>query len=399
MNRPDPVRIPAIDVLRGFALMGLFLIHMVEYFELYWYGDNQRGGLIRTVVMTIFSGKAWTMFALLFGVSFYLILEKNGTRGPYTPPRFLWRMALLGGIGYLHSLVYPGDILQQLALCGVFLLLVRRLSQRVLLVLAVLLLGKVFTTIQFAIALQDESWQQPIFWEWSQRNFEVFANATLPGFLQHTATIGQIPKWVLIAETGGLWTLSGFFIAGLLLARARVFDADFNAAILLRVFAASVLFAVIIKIAGNWIQPHFPVFMPRWCFDSIRGGLSNLAILAIYVAGTLLLIRLRIARSILAVLAPPGRMSLTLYVGQSLIFVPMFYGFGLGLHATIGQRNAFVIAVIAWLLQVVFAHLWFRHFRHGPLEGAWRWLCMVPGRRRTPGPPPTLPVVSGTEAR
>jgi uncharacterized protein len=295
-------------------------------------------------------------------------------------------MALLAGIGYLHSLIYPGDILQQLALCGVFLLMVRRLPNPVLLFLAVIFLGKVATTIQFSIALQDESWQQPAFWSWSQRNFEVFANAGLADFLQHTATIGQIPKWVLIAETGGLWTLMGLFIAGLLLARARFFDADFSTKTLIGVLVGAVVFAVGIKITASVLQPQFPEFMPRWCFDSVTGGLFNFAVLTCYIAGTLLLVRLRFARRILAVLAPAGRMSLTLYCGQSLLFVPLFYGFGLGLHDTIGQQNAFLIAVAGWVLQLVFAHLWFRRFRHGPLEGAWRWLCLAPGRMASRNP-------------
>ncbi|RZJ97087.1 MAG: DUF418 domain-containing protein, partial [Brevundimonas sp.] len=82
----------------------------------------------------------------------------------------------------------------------------------------------------------------------------------------------------------------------------------------------------------------------------------------------------------LGVLAPAGRMTLTLYIVQSLIFVPIFYSFGLGGYATIGQTQAFAIGVVAFAVQLVFAGLWFRRFRYGPLEWGLRsatWMQKV----------------------
>ena len=92
------------------------------------------------------------------------------------------------------------------------------------------------------------------------------------------------------------------------------------------------------------------------------------------------------ARRLLRQLVPAGRMTLTLYVGQSLLFVPLFYGFGLGLYATIGEVRAFALGVTAFVLQIALANAWFRHFHYGPLE--WLWRCgtrttfAVPFRRR-----------------
>jgi uncharacterized protein len=90
---------------------------------------------------------------------------------------------------------------------------------------------------------------------------------------------------------------------------------------------------------------------------------------------------------VLGLLAPAGRMTLTLYIGQSLIFVPVFYSFGLGLHASMSQSTAVLIAIPAFIAQVLFAHLWFRRFYYGPLEWLWRagtYLTLkVPFVRRT----------------
>ena len=86
-------------------------------------------------------------------------------------------------------------------------------------------------------------------------------------------------------------------------------------------------------------------------------------------------------------------MTLTLYVGQSLVFVPIFYGFGLGWHDSISEAQALGLGILAFVLQIVLARLWFRHFHYGPLEWLWRaatWLkADIPFRRRTLPTPQT----------
>ena len=68
-------RLVFVDALRGYALMGLFLIHMVEYFELYWL--HPEPGPVNTLMFALFGGKAYAIFALLFGLSFYIILDRQ----------------------------------------------------------------------------------------------------------------------------------------------------------------------------------------------------------------------------------------------------------------------------------------------------------------------------------
>src|SRR3569833_1092844 len=113
-----PERIVLIDSLRGYALMGLFLIHMVEYFELYW--DNPIPSRVNTAAFFLFGAKSYAMFALLFGVSFFIIMDRQAGKGVDFRLRFIWRLMVLLGIGLLHSLIYSGDILQILAITGLF---------------------------------------------------------------------------------------------------------------------------------------------------------------------------------------------------------------------------------------------------------------------------------------
>ena len=70
--------------------------------------------------------------------------------------------------------------------------------------------------------------------------------------------------------------------------------------------------------------------------------------------------------------ATPGRMTLTLYVGQSLVFCPIYYGYGLGLNAVLTPGQSLAIGAAAVIVQGILAHLWFRRFYYGPLEWLWR---------------------------
>jgi uncharacterized protein len=369
-NKHD--RIPAVDVVRGFALMGLFLVHMVEYFELYWY--KQEPGWVHDTVFSVFSGKAYSIFALLFGLSFFILLERRGRSGNYTTGRFLWRMALLLAFGYLHSLLYAGDILQMLALGGFFLALIYRLPGFWLYVLAVLLLGQVITIFQYAVTLQNPGYAQPAFWELMGRNLEMFAHGAFSELVRYNAWSGQYPKWVFVVETGNLSNLLGLFIAGLLLGRAGFFERNHDAKPLLKYLAAAMACA-----GGFWLLryaaiDYSPGLMPRWVFETVTTKYFNLALIAAYVLALLLLLKSPVFKRVLNLLAACGRMSLTLYVGQSLLFVPLFYGFGLGLYQSIGQLNALLLGLLAWPLQMAFANIWFRHYRYGPLEWLWRSL-------------------------
>src|SRR5690606_31460177 len=151
-------RIDLVDALRGYALFGLFLVHCVERFELYWL-DPQPGGWFDGT-MALFAGKSFAIFALLFGFSFATIMANERARGGDFTWRFAWRLALLFAIGTLHALIYRGDILQVLAAVGLIMIPFDRVrSDRVLLILAVLLF------LQLPLLLR--AWSATEGWEWA----------------------------------------------------------------------------------------------------------------------------------------------------------------------------------------------------------------------------------------
>jgi uncharacterized protein len=91
-------------------------------------------------------------------------------------------------------------------------------------------------------------------------------------------------------------------------------------------------------------------------------------------------------RRVLVIVAPIGRMPLTVYLSQTVIATSLFYGWGLGLSGKVGPAGSFGIAVTIYTLQLIACRFWIRRFRFGPVEWVWRTLAY--GRRqpmRVPG--------------
>ena len=121
-------RIRVADALRGIAVAGIILIHACEHFNLYWAGLPYRRALVEGLeepvagfMWWLLAGKMYTIFALLFGLSFYVQSDNQAQRGRSFTGRFTWRMALLLGIGLVNTAFYNGNVLVLYALLGVLL--------------------------------------------------------------------------------------------------------------------------------------------------------------------------------------------------------------------------------------------------------------------------------------
>ena len=144
-NLPN-TRIEVADALRGIAVAGIILFHAREHFNLYWSGlDYIRagfGGWEQTVAGALgflLSGKMYAIFALLFGLSFFIQSDNQAQRGNDFSLRFAWRMILLFGIGLINAAIYNGDVLTYYAVFGLFMIPIGKLPNRWVWVIAALL--------------------------------------------------------------------------------------------------------------------------------------------------------------------------------------------------------------------------------------------------------------------
>ena len=221
-------RLDIVDALRGSALLGILLLHSVEHWDFLHLPEHQPEWLAtldRHAIewgYLLFGGKAYAIFALLFGVSFFITLDSWKARSRSACGRFLWRLVVLGGLGYLHGLLYCGDILTVIAALGVPLVLLNRLGSRALGMVAVALLLQLPQWPDVLRVLADPAYTpaQPEHWRLYALTDPVFANGSFGDVLRLNSWTGQAAKWWWVVETCRYPQMLGLFVCGLLLGRS-----------------------------------------------------------------------------------------------------------------------------------------------------------------------------------
>lgn len=403
---PRP-RIDLVDALRGSALLGILLLHSIEHWDFMSYPPNppawlaQLNHLTHDVGFFLFGGKAYGIFALLFGVSFCLILDGWSRRNIPFRGRFLWRLAVLAFFGYVHGLLYCGDILTIIAVLGVPLVFLYPLGNRALGWISVALMLQIPSLVQTANVLLHPALQppNPMHWTIYGRLFPVFSNGSFLDVVRMNAWQGELAKTYWTIETARWLQMLGLFVWGVMLGRSGVLEDPVRSVRLAKraLVWGVVGFAILYPISrylGDWGL----VGNRRYVVSHLVSSYVNLAQLAVWGGAFVLLFRWDWPRAVLRLLAPYGRMSLTCYVTQAVIGVPLFYGFGLGWHRYLGIFHSVLIGAAIAVVQITLAHLWLRRFNYGPLEWLWRALTFldfnVPMRRKAAAVPQPEPVTA-----
>ena len=374
-------RIEIVDALRGSALLGILLLHSVEHFDFLRYPQNPPGWLqslnqqVRDSAFFLFGGKSYAIFALMFGLSFFLILDRSAKRGVNFRWRFLWRLAVLGIIGYVHSLLYCGDILTVLAVLGVPLVLLYGVDRRVLGVLSLLLLLQVPSLWQLSQLTLDPAYTPPPthYGQYYRQMNPVFANGSLAEVCRVNLLTGQLAKWWWTIDNGRYLQMIGLFVWGLLIGRSRVFE---NPAAYVRLAQRVLALGLVGFALLYYSKLNLASWLPRGPALRVTSNLvesyCDLTQMLVWAGGFVLLYHFTPVRTALRLLAPYGRMSLTCYVTQALVWVPVYYGFGLGLFRHLGQFYSVLCGAAFFVVQCAAAHWWLKRFQYGPLEWVWR---------------------------
>ncbi|MEQ4574790.1 MAG: DUF418 domain-containing protein [Gammaproteobacteria bacterium] len=381
-----------IDALRGFALLGVFLVNLT-FLSLYaLLPEDQRAslataksdGIVALAMSWLVDVKAITVFSLLFGLGFALQMERGEAGGTR---RHFRRMLGLAAIGIVHGwFIWWGDILFTYAVVGLFLPVFRRAGACTLIVLG----------LTFALLLPPlmSSWVRPLL-QGLPRAGEVYAQALQAfGFgswsdvlLQNIATA----RWARVANWALLLFVLGRFLLGYWAGRVGLLqEPRRHRALLWRLFVGALIVGVLAMLVETfqttWRQ-QFPLLNSEFCKYAIR-VVMRAAPLALGVAGAcgfVLLYLFEPAQRWLCRLAPVGRMALTHYLLQSVIGIVLFYGIGLGIGPGPGLAAIMVVGAVIFVLQVIASHAWLRHFQFGPVEWLWRWFTYGrrPGLRRS----------------
>lgn len=374
-------RIEIADVLRGFAVMGITLIHFIERFSLNSFPEETSSVLLFTdriiwegVFFTI-SGKAYCIFALLFGFSFFIQDNSQKVKGNDFRGRFAWRLVLLFLIACVNSTLFPGEILILYALLGYVLIAVCRLSTRTVAIIAAILLLQPLEWGQIVYALINPDYVMNA--QLDAPYWEIVNTVQKEGsFLEMCKTAiwtGNVANMGWMILHGRVTQTAGLFMVGMLIGRSNAFPySEKNIKMWIKTF----ILAVIAFFPLYGLAATLPDFITREALLTpsvlLLKSLANIAFTGILFAGIILVYYLTKFKDILHRLAPYGRMSLTNYLSQSLIGGFLFYNWGLGLYQHTGITVCFLIGIIVFYLQYSFCRWWLRSHRQGPLEWLWK---------------------------
>lgn len=387
-------RAAILDVLRGFALLGIFFAHVPGFAGWDALTAAERaavGGpfdpVLQIVRDLLIRGKFYSLFSLLFGFGFALQLASAARSGDAFTARFRRRQLGLLAIGLLHSAFWHGDILLTYALLGLLLLPTRAWTGARLFGFAVAcLVGRAAWSFVpwLAVDLMGAVGARAL---GSGVGVDEAVRATTAGYSSTCGTDLLAAnahflwmKWLYVVYEGRLLSILGLFALGVALGRWRVHQrtADLRPVLLrvLRIGGGVGLLGNAV-LAVSW--QTLPVFPPSG-LRVAEGVLMAIAIpaLALAMAAAIALAWDGGGRRGLAWLAAPGRMALTTYLTQTAVGIGVFYGVGLGWRGTLSLTECFGFAAAVFGLQALAARAWLRHFAFGPVE--WLWRCATYGR-------------------
>lgn len=375
-------RIEVVDALRGFAVLAIILIHNVEHFNLYHFPDwgipylKEVDSFMWDATFFLFAGKAYAIFALLFGFSFYIQYNNRRQKGEDFFWRFLWRLCLLFGFGMLNALFYPGDILTLYAIVGITLLPVRKLSNKALIIIATVLMiqpleiGKLVYACIYPEFVSAGSMRD--YWSLTMEGLK---STSLLTTMYHNIAYGEVFSLTWAWDNGRFFQSSSLFMIGMLLGRnARFIGSAISTSFWKRVLIVAVICFIplhILRISLPEMELTQGMLAP---VSAMVGSWTNVTFMAIWISSFFLLWYHTRFQKVLSGLVSYGKMSLTNYISQGIIGSFLYFCYGLALYQYLGATFSFLVGLSLFTLQLYFCKWWLKTHRYGPLEGLWhKW--------------------------
>jgi uncharacterized protein len=391
-------RIELVDAVRGFALYGVLLANLIWLTQEGAVVPAQLAALptapldrvVKYGVDLFVEWKFYTLFSFLFGLGFSIQLMRGERRGVAVLPLYVRRLTILFGFGVIHAyFLWYGDILHPYALLGFLLILACDRSDRFLLTMGIGIGVVVPATVMILAALDappiPRVGPSPFQLRVLEQRYHGFTSGSLSFWLRENADYalgfwrGGVALYLLPA-------IFGRFLLGFYAGRRRLLE---QPELHVALFRRLLVWGLIVGVTGNalWV----------WILDLKRSGrlaessglalaaqlpihLGVVAMATFYLASIVLLWRVPKWRRRLARLAPLGRMALTNYLMHSLIFLAVFYGFGMSLLGRVGSAFCLLLSIAVIAGQMVLSSWWLGRYRFGPAE--WLWRSLTYGARQ-----------------
>lgn len=359
-------RFEILDVLKGFSLTAILILHFLQQFEIennYTFSLESINVLERSlkkVFTTIFSGNVYLIFSFIFGINLNFGLKNK------TSNQFIIRLLVLFIIGYLHSLIYLGDILIFYAILGFILLFLNNYSNKVLYVVLTIVLLQLPLLYQIYLTIFEN---HQLFSSEDvsliKKMNETYTSGSFGDVLQFNLWNGKYISTRHYLLSGRFFNILSFFIIGLLVYKNNILKKlDNSKKEILKVIYISVLGLVALFFINKINFSH---------------NMNTVVAIAIYIKSLESIISSILYISVITYVYyftknkfnffnTYGKASLTIYLTQSIIGVLIYYNFGLNLGNKIGFIHSLLLCIIVLATQYYGTKYWLSKFKKGPFE-------------------------------
>lgn len=389
-------RATILDVLRGFAILGIFIANSGG-FSLYMFMEESSKNALFTAsadhytdyFLTAFiDGKFYSLFSLLFGIGFTIILDRNESSGKNPLPYFYRRVFLLALFGLAHIyLLWEGDILLLYAIIGMVLPLFRKLKDKTLIIISIALIftpllidfGKVITDgkLNLAAPLTALALEADAKTGITEENFRTYLidNTTYESVLNWCRG-GIFWRYEYIVSSNRIPKVLAMFLLGLVVGRSMIYkNLESQKVLLMKLMKRGFVIGIPASLALAYFSKD-EIYLPKakGLWDTLFYAISVIPLSIAYTSSICILYMNVKWKKILSPMAAVGRMALTNYIMQTVFGIFIYYGLGLGMATKFGPALFVPIALIVYFIQIVYSNLWFQYFKYGPLEWVWRQL-------------------------
>lgn len=387
-------RILSLDVLRGFAVLGILILNiqsfaMIEaaYINPAAFGDMSGGNRWVWILSHLFADqKFMTIFSLLFGAGILMmsnrVEEKGGSAARFHYRRTLWLFI----IGMLHAyLLWYGDVLVPYALCALYVFPFRKKTAKKLFTAGLILIAVAsvfYLLFGWSVQFWNPEAYQSALSDWKpgpdvvQSELSVYRSGWLAQMDHRVPSSLQFQTFIFLIWS--CWRVGGLMFIGMALLKWGIFDSQRNVLFYTKSALWGLGLGLPIVITGIFLN-----FSYNWSFDfSMFFGWQfnywgSLLVTAGFISIIILISRQFKTARMVKIFAAVGRMAFTNYLLQTLICTAIFYGHGLGLFGSVERLDQLGIVILIWIFQLIVSPLWLKYFRYGPVEWIWRSLTYM----------------------
>ena len=385
-----------MDVLRGFAILGIFIANLNGFS---WYNEQAQATgpyllpeldhKMSFLHHMFIEGKFYSIFSLLFGWGIALQIKRGAASGINPMPTIRRRILFMLLLGAVHLLIWPGDIVFFYALLAFILLPLRKFSNKTLLIAGGIL---IISPILLYAAKSQWPWLNApagLLYQTGQQLDTKLLGVTSEA--DYMAMVKNASWWdVLKGNISGFFYRYGYlffvsripkvlgvFLIGYVLGRSDFYkNIGQHKKTVLIIIAAGLLIGLP---ANYYLARYMTYFMndywnlkTKGLYQTIAYALGVVPLALAYIGLFMLSFQTVAGKKILSLLAPVGKMAFSNYIMHSLIGNFVFLGAGLGYMRQVGPVYYTLFGVAVFIIQIILSTIWLKYFNYGPVEWLWR---------------------------